>query len=93
MRMIDHFRTPSQQRIIRWLETNHMGTRFDIIKAIGTNTRSYRHFHALVEDGVIHICGYVGCKNIPVYALCYKSSPHYLCTALMAVLNHLGGSI
>ena len=73
MRMIDRFRTPSQQKIIRWLEANHMGTRFDIIKAIGMNSRSYRHFHALVKDEVIHICGYVGCKNIPVYALCYKS--------------------
>ena len=73
MRVIDMFRTPSQQKIIRWLEDNHMGTRFDIIKAIGMNTRSYRHFHALIEDGVIHICGYVGCKNIPVYALTYKS--------------------
>ena len=73
MRMIDRFRTPSQQKIIRWLEVNHMGTRFDIIKAIGMNTRSYRHFHALLEEGIIHICGYVGCKNIPVYALCYKS--------------------
>lgn len=72
MRMIDRFRTPSQQRIIRWLETNHMGTRFDIITATGMKTRSYHHFRTLVEDGVIHICGYVGCKNIPVYALVYK---------------------
>ena len=72
MRMIDMFRTPSQQKIIRWLEDNHMGTRFEIIKAMGTNTRSYRQFCALVEEGVIHICGYVGCKNIPVYALTYK---------------------
>ena len=69
MKLIDMFRTPSQQKIIRRLEANHMGTRFDIIKAIGTNTRSYRHFRALLEEGVIHICGYVGCKNIPVYAL------------------------
>ena len=60
MRVVDMFRTPSQQKIIRWLEVNHMGTRYDIIKAIGTDTRSYRHFHALVEDEVIHICGYVG---------------------------------
>ena len=73
MRVIDMFRTPSQQKIIRWLEDNHMGTRFEIIKAMGTNTRSYRQFCTLVEEGVIHICGYVGCKNIPVYALCYKS--------------------
>ena len=73
MRMIDRFRTPSQQRIIRWLEINHMGTRGDIARAIGLSSRYYyRHFHALVEGGVIHICGYVGCKNIPVYALVYK---------------------
>ena len=73
MRMIDRFRTPSQQKIIRWLEANHMGTRGDIARAIGLSSRYYyRHFHALVEDGVIHICGYVGCKNIPVYALVYK---------------------
>ena len=74
MRMIDRFRTPSQQRIIRWLEANHMGTRADIAKSIGLCSRYYyRHFHALTEDGVIYICGYVGCKNTPVYALCYKS--------------------
>ena len=72
MRVIDMFRTPSQVAIIRWLEVNHMGTRFDIIKAMGMNTRSYRHFRTLVEGGVIHICGYVGCKNTPVYALTYK---------------------
>ena len=77
MRVIDMFRTPSQQKIIRWLEDNHMGTRGNIVKAIGMNTRSYRHFHALLEEGVIHICGYIGCKNtpgknIPVYALTYK---------------------
>ena len=75
MKVIDMFRTPSQQKIIRWLEANHMGTRYDIIKAIGTDNRSYRHFRALVNDGVIHICGYVGCKNIPVYALCSRRCP------------------
>ena len=75
MRVIDMFRTPSQQKIIRWLEANHMGTRYDIIKAIGTDNRSYRHFRALVDDGVIHICGYVGYKNIPVYALCSRRCP------------------
>ena len=75
MRVIDMFRTPSQQKIIRWLEANHMGTRFDITKAMGLNAGSYRHFRALVDDGVIHICGYVGCKNIPVYALCSRRCP------------------
>lgn len=74
MRVIDMFRTPSQQKIIRWLEANNMGTRGDIAKAVGLSTRSYyRHFHTLIEDGVIHICGYIGCKNTPVYALTYKS--------------------
>ena len=80
MRMIDRFRTPSQQKIIRWLETNHMGTRADIAKATGIincGGKYYRHFRALVDDGVIHICGYVyvGCKNIPVYALCSRRCP------------------
>ena len=69
MKLIDMFRTPSQQKIIRWLEANHMGTRLDIVKAMEMNSQSYRHFQALVEDGVIYICGYIGCKNIPVYAL------------------------
>lgn len=71
MRVIDMFRTPSQQKIIRWLETNHMGSRTDIAKAIGimNSGKYYRHFRALLEEGVIYICGYVGCKNIPVYAL------------------------
>ena len=77
MRMIDMFRTPSQQKIIRWLEANHMGTGADIAKAIGINSggKYYRHFRALVDDGVIHICGYVGYKNIPVYALCSRRCP------------------
>ena len=82
MRIIDMFRTPSQQRIIRWLEANHMGTRADIAKATGiinSGGKCYRHFRALVDDGVIYICGYIGCKNnigcknIPVYALVRKS--------------------
>ena len=76
MRVIDMFRTPSQQKIIRWLEANHMGTRADIARAVGFSSRyHYRHFRALVDDGVIHICGYVGCKNIPVYALCSRRCP------------------
>ena len=76
MRMIDRFRTPSQQKIIRWLETNHMGTMIEIAHGIGlypSGRGYYRHFHTLIEDDVIHICGYIGCKNTPVYALCYKS--------------------
>ena len=74
MRMIDRFRTPSQQKIIRWLEDNHMGTMTEIARDIGLSYSPlgkdcYRHFHNLIEDGVIHICGYVGCRNRPVYAL------------------------
>ena len=72
MRVIDMFRTPSQQKIIRWLEDNHMGTMTEIARDVGLYPigRCYsRHFRNLIEDGVIHICGYVGCKNQPVYAL------------------------
>ena len=84
MRMIDRFRTPSQQKIIRWLEINHIGTRADIAKATGiinSGGKYYRHFRALVDDGVIYICGYMGCKNnnewkkIPLYALCSRRRP------------------
>lgn len=35
MRMIDRFRTPRQQEIIRWLEDNHMGTITEIARDIG----------------------------------------------------------
>lgn len=76
MRVIDMFRTPSQQRIIRWLEDNHMGTMTEIARGVGLYPpgRGYsHHFRILIEDGIIHICGYIGCKNIPVYALTYKS--------------------
>ena len=78
MRVIDMFRTPSQVAIISWLEANHMGTRADIAKATGiinSGGKYYRHFRALVDDDVIHICGYVGCNNIPVYALCSRRCP------------------
>ena len=77
MRVIDMFRTPSQQKIIRWLEDNHMGTRADIARDLGiinSGGKYYRHFRALLEEGVIYICGYVGCKNIPVYALVRKNN-------------------
>ena len=76
MRVIDMFRTPSQQRIIRWLEDNHMGTRADIARDLGiinSGGKYYRHFRALLEEGVIYICGYVGCKNQQVYALVSKN--------------------
>ena len=78
MRVIDMFRTPSQQNIIRWLEANHIGTRIEIARGVGlypSGRGYYRHFRALVDDGVIHICGYVGDKNIPVYALCSRRCP------------------
>ena len=93
MRVIDMFRTPSQQKIIRWLEANHMGTRADIAKATGiinSGGKYYRHFRALADDGVIHICGYVGCKNIPVYALVRNSvrDPSGRSQAQGGVLKH-----
>lgn len=78
MRVIDMFRTPSQQKIIRWLEDNHKGTMMDIVRGAGLyhlGGSCFHHVHALIEDGVIHICGYVGCKNIPVYALCSRRCP------------------
>ena len=84
MRMIDRFRTPSQQKIIRWLEANHKGTMMDIVRGAGLyhlGGSCFHHVHALIEDGVIHICGYIecknniGCKNIPVYALCSRRCP------------------
>lgn len=65
MRIVDMFRTPSQQKIIAYLEKNHLCR----VSDVGDISNYYRHFRALVEDGVIHICGYVGCRNIPVYAL------------------------
>ena len=35
MRVIDMFRTPSQQKIIRWLEDNHTATMMDIARGAG----------------------------------------------------------
>ena len=32
----------------------------------------YNSLKNLIDDGVIHICGYVGDKNVPVYALCSR---------------------
>ena len=67
MRIIDMFRTSKQREIIAYLEKNHLCSVSDV-----GDISYYKHFRALVEDEVIHICGYVGCKNIPVYALVYK---------------------
>lgn len=76
MRMIDRFRTPSQQKIIRYLETNHMATAAMMAKDLFYNRMGgpvYNSLRNLIDDGVVHICGYVGCNNRPVYALVYKS--------------------
>ena len=75
MRVIDMFRTPSQQKIIRWLEDNHMGTAAMMSKDLFDNRMGgpvYNSLKNLIDDGIIHICGYVGGRNRPVYALCYK---------------------
>lgn len=69
MRMIDMFRTPKQGEIIAYLEKNHLCR----VSDVGDINNYHKHFRALLEEGVIYICGYVGCKNIPVYALTYKS--------------------
>ena len=76
MRMIDRFRTPSQQKIIRWLETNHMGTAAMMSKDLFYNRKGgpvYNALKNLTDDGIVYICGFVGCRNRPVYALTYKS--------------------
>lgn len=49
-----------------------MGTMMDIARGAGLyhlGGSCFHHFHALIEDDVIHICGHVGRKNTPVYAL------------------------
>lgn len=76
MRVIDMFRTPSQQKIIRWLETNRTGTAAMMSKDLFYNRKGgpvYNALKNLMDDGVIHICGYAGGRNRPVYALTYKS--------------------
>ena len=65
MRMIDRFRTPKQREIIDYLERNRLCR----VSDVGDISNYHRHFRALLEEGVIYICGYVGCYNCPVYAL------------------------
>ena len=65
MRMMDRFRTPKQREIIAYLEKNHLCR----VSDVGDISNYYRHLRALLEEGVIYICGYVGCYNCPVYAL------------------------
>ncbi len=78
MRMIDQFRTPTQCGIISALERIKMGTAHDIELAMGIGDTYHktrlptRHLSKLVDDEVIHICGYVGSRNRRVYALLYK---------------------
>ena len=70
MRIIDMFRTSKQREIIAYLEKNHLCSVSDV-----GDISYHKHFRALLEEGVIYICGYVGCKNIPVYALCSRRCP------------------
>lgn len=64
MRVIDMFRTPKQREIIDYLERNHLCRVSDV-----GDINYYKHFRALLDEGVIYICGYVGCRNCPIYAL------------------------
>ena len=68
MRVIDMFRTPKQREIITYLEKNHLCR----VSDVSDNNNYHKHFRALLEEGVIYICGYVGYKKIPVYALCSR---------------------
>ena len=65
MKMIDRFRTSKQREIISYLEKNHLCR----VSDVGNISNYHRHFRTLLEEGVIYICGYVGCYNCPVYAL------------------------
>lgn len=75
MRIKDMFRTPSQVAIIRYLEANHMATAAMMGKDLFYNRMGgpvYNSLKNLIDDGVVHICGHVGGRNRPVYALLYK---------------------
>lgn len=65
MRVIDMFRTPKQREIIIYLEKNHLCR----VSDVGEVSHYSKHFRALQKEGVIYVCGYVGCKNRQVYAL------------------------
>ena len=69
MRVIDMFRTPKQREIIAYLEKNHLCR----VSDVGDISNYYRHFRALLEEGVIYIYGYVGCYNQQVFALVGRS--------------------
>ena len=69
MRVIDMFRTPKQREIIAYLEKNHLCR----VSDVGDISNYYRHFRALLEEGVIYIYGYVGCHNQQVFALVRRS--------------------
>ena len=70
MKLIDMFRTPKQREIIAYLEKNHLCR----VSDVGDISNYHKHFRALLEEGVIYICGYVGCKNQQVYALVRRES-------------------
>ena len=68
MKLIDMFRTPKQREIIAYLEKNHLCR----VSDVGDRSNYHRHFRTLLEEGVIYVCGYVGCNNQPIYALVRK---------------------
>lgn len=67
METVDMFRTEKQRQIIQALERIHMGTTRDIIDAIGCKRSTYaygRHIQTLIDEGVVHVCGYNGDKRV-----------------------------
>ena len=67
MEIADMFRTEKQRQIIQALERIHMGTTRDIIDAIGCKNPTYaygRHIQILIDEGVVHVCGYNGGKRV-----------------------------
>lgn len=67
MEIADMFRTEKQRQIIQALERIHMGTTRDIIDAIGCKNPTYaygRHIQILIDEGVVHVCGYNGNKRV-----------------------------
>lgn len=66
MEIADMFRTEKQRQIIQALERIHMGTTRDI-DAIGCKRPTYaygRHIQTLIDEGVVHVCGYNGDKRV-----------------------------
>lgn len=67
METVDMFRTEKQRQIIQVLERIHMGTTRDIIDVIGCKNPTYsynRHIQTLIDEGVVHVCGYNGGKRV-----------------------------